>query len=140
MVHTLRFLNKSLSSSRCKPEKTTRKTFGRVEERFPGPEKFTRKEPRKVFGPEKFSGLLRKAGCYQSLTRASRSSAREGERLGTIHIRKYSNGCCSLKKTAQFNFQVIVLSKQSNLERSALYLIILPASDDQFAFVERFEQ
>ena len=60
--------NKSLSSSRCKPEKTTRKTrvrirgvFGRVEKRFPGTEKFTRKEPRKVFGPEKFSGLLRNA-------------------------------------------------------------------------------
>ena len=55
-------LYKSLSSSHCKPEKTTRKTrvrirgvFGRVEKRFPGPEKFTRKELRKVFGPEKFS-------------------------------------------------------------------------------------
>ena len=63
-----RLLNKSLSSSRCKPEKTTRKTrvrirgvFRRVEKRFPGPEKFTRKEPRKVYGPEKFSGLLRNA-------------------------------------------------------------------------------
>ena len=33
--------------------------FGLVEKRFPGPEKFTRKEPRKVFGSEKFSGLLR---------------------------------------------------------------------------------
>ena len=60
--------------ARCKPEKTTRKTrvrirgvFGRVEKRFPGPEKFTRKEPRKVFGPEKFSGLLRNARLVFSI-------------------------------------------------------------------------
>ena len=38
-----------------------RGVFGRVEKRFPGPEKFTRKEPRKVFGQGKFSGLLRNA-------------------------------------------------------------------------------
>ena len=36
-----------------------RGVFGRVEKRFPGTEKFTRKESRKVFEPEKFSGLLR---------------------------------------------------------------------------------
>ena len=67
-----RFLNQSLPSSRYKPEKTTRKirekirgVFGRFEKHISGPEKFTqkrgRKEPRKVFGPEKFSGLLRNA-------------------------------------------------------------------------------
>ena len=52
------------TNPRKQPEKTRvriRGVFGRVEKRFPGPEKFTRKEPRKVFGPEKFSGLLRNA-------------------------------------------------------------------------------
>ena len=67
-VNSIRFLNQSLSSLRYQPEKTTRKTrvriravFGPFEKRFPGLEKITRKEPRKAFGPEKFSGLLRNA-------------------------------------------------------------------------------
>ena len=66
-VQPCQFRFKSLSSSRCKPEKTTRKTrvrirgvFGRVEKRFPGPEKFTRKEPRKVFGPREVFGSFEK--------------------------------------------------------------------------------
>ena len=52
------------ANPRKQPEKLgwdIRGVFGRVEKRFPGPEKFTRKEPRKVYGPEKFSGLLRNA-------------------------------------------------------------------------------
>ena len=39
---------------------------------------------------------------------------------------------CFLKNTAQFNFEITVLSKESNLERSALCLAL--------AFVERFER
>ena len=45
------------ANPRKQPEKTRvriRGVFGRVEKRFPGPEKFTRKEPRKVFGPGSF--------------------------------------------------------------------------------------
>ena len=38
-----------------------RAASGDFEKHFPGPEKITRKEPRKAFGPEKFSGLLRNA-------------------------------------------------------------------------------
>ena len=46
--------------SRKHPRKS-RKKIGRFEKRFSEPEKRTRKQPRKVFGPEKFSGLLRNA-------------------------------------------------------------------------------
>ena len=38
-----------------------RAVSGGFEKHFPGSEKITRKEPRKAFGPEKFSGLLRNA-------------------------------------------------------------------------------
>ena len=38
-----------------------RAVSGGFEKHFPGPEKITRKGPRKAFGPEKFSGLLRNA-------------------------------------------------------------------------------
>ena len=57
----LGFLNQSLQSSHNKPQKTTRETrlriwgvYGRFEKRFAGPEKFTRKKARKVFGHEVF--------------------------------------------------------------------------------------
>ena len=36
---------------------------------------------------------------------------------------------CFLKNTAQFNFEIIVLSKESNLERSALCLVFFASAD-----------
>ena len=59
-----RFLTNHYQARAANPRKPRVRiwgVFGRVEKRFPGPEKFTRKEPRKVYGPEKFSGLLRNA-------------------------------------------------------------------------------
>ena len=58
-----RFLHQSLPSSRTgatrKIREKIRGVFGRFEKHFSGPKKFTRKESREFFGPEKFSGLLR---------------------------------------------------------------------------------
>ena len=64
-------LYNTFPSSRCKSwptrEKVPKSSFrirvvsGGFEKHFPGPEKITRKEARKAFGPEKFSGLLRNA-------------------------------------------------------------------------------
>ena len=87
------------------------------------------------------TGSEKLAGCYQSLTRASRSSAREGERLGTRRIRHKLNGSrwnwCVLKNTHQFNFEVIVLSKERG-DRHCAWSV--GCKWWSIAFVERFEQ